>query len=119
MAHSFVGGTTVPSCRIRPDHATRERVAFLTGSGPTATGLAAVHLRRTAHDLGTVRLLLGRTVLRDAAVVGLLLVQGLAHLRLEVVVGVVISHAPTLSPTWWHVETVCGATRSRYRHSGD
>ena len=49
-------------------------------------------------DLGAVSLLLARPVLRYAAIVGLLPVQGLAHLCLEVVVRVVVIHAPTLPP---------------------
>src|SRR3954454_10199895 len=63
-------------------------------SGAAATGLPAVDLRSgTTDHLGAVGLLAHRSVLRDALVVGLLAVEGLAHLRLEVlVVGLLVRH---------------------------
>src|SRR6187200_1746194 len=63
-------------------------------SGPPATGLPAVDLRPGATDhLGAVGLLAHRPVLGDALVVGLLAVERLAHLRLEVlVVGLLVRH---------------------------
>src|SRR4051794_28612012 len=67
-------------------------------SGAPATGLPAVDLRpRTTDHLGAVGLLAHRPVLSDALVVGLLAVEGLAHLRLQVlVVGLLVRH-PLLS----------------------
>src|SRR4051812_44370321 len=58
-------------------------------SGASATGLAAVQLRRGVGHLGAVCLLLERSVLVDALLPGVLAVQGLAHLGLEIVVGTV------------------------------
>src|SRR6478609_605197 len=85
--------------------------ALRRASGTAPAGLAAVHLGPgPALDLGAVSLLLQRRVSRDTLRLGVLAVQGLAHLGLhvgEVVVGVVVrSHASTLPSDRSAVEQV-------------
>src|SRR5689334_18659532 len=81
------------SCQLERRPAPRSQVGLLTpsygeGSGAAAAGLATVHLRgRSAPDLGAVRLLVHGAVLVHTLLRGVLLLQRLSHLRLEVVVG--------------------------------
>src|SRR3954447_26386076 len=73
-------------------------------SAPATPGLTPMDLGAgAARDLGAVRLLAHRAVLVDALLLAVLAVQGLAHLRLQVVIrsglGVIVgSHPHTLAP---------------------
>src|SRR5687768_5520506 len=72
------------------------RVGYLTGprSAAASPGLAPVHLRCPADHLGPVCLLRCRSVLVDALLLGVLAIQRLAHLGLEVLV---VTHPPTFA----------------------
>src|SRR5689334_16800846 len=87
------------SCQLQRRSAPRSQVGLLTppyderGSRAAAAGLAPVHLRAcSTADLRAVSLLVHGAVLVHTLLGGVLLLQRLSHLRLEVVVGTLVGH---------------------------
>src|SRR5690349_21705465 len=85
------------SCQLQRRSAPRSQVGLLTptyaggDSGAAAAGLAPVHLGGgSAAHLGAVGLLVHGAVLVHALLRGVLPLQRLSHLRLEVVVGALL-----------------------------
>src|SRR4051794_33861280 len=104
--------------RTPPRHPS-SRVGNVTRrSGAPATRLATVQLGRGVGHLGAVCLLVERPVLVDALLLGVLAVQGLTHLGLEVVVGTVRFRHRSSSGRSAHLVTSTLRRSTGYRSRG-